>query len=117
MPLGGLPTCLFPNCKNVGRENHHVVYASNDSERHYYCRKSRKGNTTVEHGEEIVPLCHRHHQAITDYNERCWRINRYEPLSCAQRRHFWNLFLKNEYPPGVNPDTMPPPTNAGKKYK
>ncbi len=87
----------------MGLERHHVVYASDDHDRHFYCRKSRRGNTSEPHDEKVVPLCRRHHQAITDYNERMWKINRYKPLSCHQREHFWGLFLKNEYPPGVNP--------------
>lgn len=116
MPLGGEPTCRYRDCKNVGRETHHIVYAVGDS-RHFYCRKSVKGNTSQPHGEETIQLCRRHHQSITDYNERCWRINRYQPLSCAQRRHFFQLWMKGEYPEGVEPDPTFVPTNVGKVYK
>jgi hypothetical protein len=97
--------CRFPGCENYGAEMHHIIYASNDEKRHHYCRKNKKGNTSEPHDEKLAPLCRKHHQAITDYNERVgWKIfNRYEPLSCHQREHLWALFLRGEYPPGVSP--------------
>ena len=102
------PNCFFPNCPNPGFERHHIIYGSGEKgERHYqihyYCRKNKKGNTSEIHPGETVPLCHEHHLSITKYNHRMWVINRYQPLSCAQRRKFWKLWLKGEYPPGVSP--------------
>jgi hypothetical protein len=100
--------CVFPGCPNSGNERHHVVYASTDTKGdkfgvHYYCRKNRKGNTTEPHAEEVVSLCSEHHASITAYNERLWIVNRYKPLSCHQRRHYFELWLKGKYPPGVLP--------------
>jgi hypothetical protein len=100
--------CVFPNCPNTGTERHHVIYGTEDAlgdkyGRHFYCRKSKRGNSSEWHPGITVYLCHEHHESITKYNERMWIINRYKPLSCHQRQHYWELFLKGEYPPGVQP--------------
>jgi len=117
MPLAGPESCMYPDCTNKGVEHHHIVYDSRDA-RHSYCHHNvKKGNTTEPHDAEIVPLCRRHHQSITNYNERMWRLARYTALSCAQRRKFFKLWLKNEYPEGVDPKVIPPPINVGKVYK
>ena len=100
--------CVFPNCPNIGGERHHVVYGSEDSgdgkgyQIHFYCRKAKKGNTSEYHPGETVRLCHEHHLKITAINRRMWVINRYQPLSCAQRRNLWKLFLEGKTWEGVN---------------
>lgn len=102
------PKCSFPNCSNVGFEKHHVIYGTEDAlsdkyQRHYYCRKNKRGNSSEWHLGITVPLCHEHHLSITKYNYRMWVINRYQPLSCHQRQAFYELWLRGEYPPGVKP--------------
>jgi hypothetical protein len=101
-------TCSFPGCTKPGTERHHIIYGSEDIndknyQRHYYCRKNKKGNNSQWHSGITVPLCHEHHLSITKYNHRMWVINRYQPLSCHQRQKFYDLWLRGEYPPGVKP--------------
>jgi hypothetical protein len=89
-------------------EKHHIVYGSEDIgddtkkyQIHFYCRKNKKGNTSEYHPGEIVRLCHEHHLGITALNARLWRVNRYQPLSCHQRRNIWKLFLEGKTWEGV----------------
>lgn len=122
MPLAAFKEiCVKTGCKNPVSEHHHVVYDSNDVDRqvyddktgqftthpgrHYYCRRNvKKGNTVEDHRAEIVPICREHHESVTRYNERMWMIfNKYEPLSCHQRRYLFELWVMDKFPPGIFP--------------